>query len=59
MTKPEIEERFLQVEQAYAELQQQLACRQFEWVERQRQEKLNLELQLEGEYDNGISATTE
>lgn len=37
MTKPEIVERLLQVEQAYAELSEQQARLQFAWAERERQ----------------------
>jgi hypothetical protein len=38
MTKPEIVERLLQVEHAYAESQERLARLQFEWAERQTEQ---------------------
>lgn len=38
MTKPELVERLLQVEQAYAELAEQQASLQFAWVEREQQQ---------------------
>jgi hypothetical protein len=41
MTKPEIVERLLQVEQAYAELAEQQASLQFAWVEREQQQDAN------------------
>lgn len=37
MTKPEIVEHLLQVEQAYAELSEQQARLQFAWAEREQQ----------------------
>jgi hypothetical protein len=37
MTKPEVVNRLLQVEQAYAELSEQQARLQFAWAERERQ----------------------
>jgi hypothetical protein len=41
MTKPEIVERLLQVEQAYAELSEQQARLQFAWAEREQQIEAN------------------
>lgn len=41
MTKPEIVERSLQVEQAYADLSQQQAQFQFAWAERELQIEAN------------------
>jgi hypothetical protein len=41
MTKPEIVERLLQVEQAYAELSEQQARLQFAWAEREQQMEEN------------------
>jgi hypothetical protein len=41
MTKPEIVERLLQVEQAYAELAEQQARLQFAWAEREQQIEAN------------------
>lgn len=41
MTKPEIVERLLQVEQAYAELAEQQARLQFSWAEREQQRDTN------------------
>jgi hypothetical protein len=41
MTKPEIVERLLQVEQAYAELSEQQARLQFAWAEREQQMEAN------------------